>query len=471
MAKLTRRSALASGTAAALLAAQGKRSIAAAAGWRTADEIVAGLRRTQFPVRVFKVTDHGASGNGKQLDTAAFAEAISACAAAGGGTVLVPPGDYLTGPIRLRSNVNLHVERGATIRFSTDPRHYPLVHTRWEGSELLNYCPLIYAYRERNVAITGSGTLDGQADEEHWWPWKGPWQGTVDNGWRQGSPNQLAARRRLVEMNARGTALAKRVFGEGSYLRPPLIQVYGCDTVLIEGVALRRSPFWQVHPVLSRNVTVRGLDILGHGPNNDGCDPESCDGVLIENNLFDTGDDCIAVKSGRNNDGRRFARPSQNIVIRDCRMKEGHAGIAVGSEISGGVRNLFAERCTMDSPNLHFALRFKNNAVRGGVLEHLHYRDIRVGQVAETVIYCDFNYEEGADGPYTPVLQDVLIDGMTVQHAGRVLDAQGFPNAHIRHLVFRDCRFDGVTERSVVRFVDDLELSGVRIDGKPVSSL
>ena len=434
--------------------------------WRKADAIAETIRRPSVPARDFDIRHYGASGDGVTLATQAIARAIAACAAAGGGRVVVPPGRYLTGAIRLRSNMELHLAEGATVLFSTEPTHYPLVHTRWEGTELINYSPLVYAYRERNIAITGKGTLDGQADADHWWNWRGA--GRDLRG--KDASMRPDSRRRLVQMNADHVPLEKRVFGDNGKLRPPLIQAYGCDTVLIEGVRLRRSPFWQVHPVLSSNVTVRGLDIMSHGPNTDGCDPESCDGVLIERNVFDTGDDCIAIKSGRNDDGRRFAKPSQNIVIRDCRMKQGHAGVAIGSEISGGVRNVFVERCVMDSPALHFAFRFKNNAVRGGVLEQLHYRDIEVGQVAETAIFCDFNYEEGANGPYTPVLRDVFFDRLRVRNGVQVLDAQGLPHAHIGSLTIRDSRFDGVTKPSVVRLVDRLALEDVIVNGLPVTA-
>ncbi|HEU4959446.1 MAG TPA: glycoside hydrolase family 28 protein [Sphingomonas sp.] len=469
MAQPTRREFVAG--AAAGLALPALARAATRSPWADAAAVVAGIRQPRFPDRDIRVTDHGAKGDGRTLASGAFARAIAACVAAGGGRVVVPPGRYLTGPIRLRSNVNLHLAEGATLLFSTDPAHYPLVHTRWEGMELLNFSPLVYAYRERNVAITGKGTLDGQADGRHWWPWKGKWRGTVDNGWRAGAPNQLPARQRLLDMVARGAPLAERRFGAGAYLRPPLIQPYGCDTVLIEGVRLRRAPFWQVHPVLCRNVTVRGLDILGHGPNNDGCDPESCDGVLIERNVFDTGDDCIAIKSGRNNDGRRFAAPSRNIVIRDCRMKQGHAGVAIGSEISGGVNRVFAERCRMDSPDLHFALRFKNNAMRGGDLERLYFRDITVGEVAEAAIFCDFHYEEGANGPYTPILRDVMVERMHVARALRVLDAEGLPNAPIERLTIRDSRFDTVARPSVVRNVEGLVLDDVVVGGRRIEAL
>lgn len=435
--------------------------------WSEADAIVAAIRRPRFADRSVNIVDHGARADGRTLATAAIAAAIAACARAGGGRVVVPPGQFLTGAIRLRSNVELHLAEGATILFSTDPAHYPLVHTRWEGSELINYSPLVYAYNERNIAITGKGTLDGQADETHWWNWRG--RNRAMDGKDQSS--RSAARARLLAMNAAHTPLAQRVFGPAGKLRPPLIQTYHCDTVLIEGVRLRRSPFWQVHPVLCRNVTVRGLDIMAHGPNTDGCDPESCDGVLIEHVSFDTGDDCIAIKSGRNDDGRAFAKPSQNIVIRDCRMKQGHAGVAIGSEISGGVRNVFVERCMMDSPDLHFAFRFKNNAVRGGVLERLRYRDIRVGQVAEAAIFCDFNYEEGANGPYKPVLRDLIFERMHVGHAERVLNVQGLPGAPVENLTIRDSAFDAVAKPSVIEHLDGLTLDNVMVAGRRVTRL
>ena len=449
-------------------------SLAAAAGadpWRRAAQIVARVKPPAFPARDFVVTRFGARGDGKARDGAAIQAAIAACAAAGGGRVVLPAGDYATGAIRLRSNVDLHLAAGATLRFSRDPADYPLVHTRWEGVELINFSPFIYAYRERNVAVTGAGTVDGQADADHWWRWKGPWHGTIDNGWREGMPNQLAARARLMAMNEAGTPLAQRVFGQGSYLRPSLIQTYGCENVLIEGVRLRGAPFWQVHPVLCRNVLVRGLDILGRGPNNDGCDPESCRDVVIENVLFDSGDDCIAIKSGRNAEGRRFAIPSENIVIRHCRMKQGHAGIAVGSEISGGVRYVFGESCRMDSPDLWYALRFKNNAMRGGLLEQLHYRDLDVGTVGRAAIACDFNYEEGANGPYRPVLRDVTIDRLAVAHCARVLDAQGLAGAPVQRIAIRDSVFAGVSEPSIVRNVEGLALERVKVNGRSVARL
>lgn len=439
--------------------------------WQRAADIARTVRAPRFPARTFDIVGFGAKGDGVTLNTQAIARAIAACTAAGGGRVLVPAGVFLTGAIHLKSNVELHVAADATLLFSTDPAHYPLVFTRWEGIELINYSPLVYAYKARNIAVTGSGTLDGQGSPQHWWAWKGQWGGTIEHGWRPGMPDQRAARAKLFQMAEDRVPVEKRIFGPGSYLRPPFIQPYLCENVLIEGVKLRRSPFWQIHPVLCRNVIVRGVDVMGHGPNNDGCDPESVDTMLIEDCVFDTGDDCIAVNSGRNEDGRRIGVPSQNILIRNCRMKEGHGGITIGSQISGGARWVFAENCRMDSPDLWYAIRFKNNALRGGLLENFHYRDIQVGQVGRAAIACDFNYEEGPNGRFTPILRHINITRLRASKATRVLDSQGLPGAPVTDLTLSDCSFDGVTEPSVIRETQRVQLNNVRVNGRTVQAL
>jgi polygalacturonase len=327
---------------------------------------------------------------------------------------------------------------------------------------MMGYSPLIYAYGQTDVAVTGEGTLDGQADETHWWPWKG--------GKNRPLPNQLAARERLGEMVEAGTPVAQRVFAEGSYLRPQFIQPYRCRNVLIEGVTIVNSPMWEIHPVECTNVTVRGVTIRTHGPNNDGCDPESCRDVLIERCLFDTGDDCIAIKSGRNADGRRLAIPTENVVIRDCEMKDGHGGVTIGSEISGGVRNVFVERCRMDSPNLDRALRFKNNAMRGGVLEHVYMRDCTIGQVDEAVLSIDLHYEEGAKGPFVPVVRDVELRNVTSRKSQYGLYMRAYPNSDISDIRVIDCRFEGVAKGNVTDGVRGLVFRGVTVNGQAVSA-
>jgi polygalacturonase len=420
--------------------------------WSTAADILRRVKDPVFPARDVDVTAHGAKGDGSTDCSAAIRAAIDACHAAGGGRVVVPPGRFLTGAIRLRSNVNLHVSEGATLAFRAAPEAYlPLVLTRFEGTELMNYSPFLYALDEANVGITGAGTLDGQANAQNWW------------GWRA---DQAAARNRLLQMAADGVAPEKRVFGDGpSKLRVNFVQPYRCQNVLIEGVRIVNSPMWEVNPVLCTNVTVRGLHISSHGPNNDGCDPESCRDVLIERCTFDTGDDCIALKSGRNDDGRRLHTPIENVVIRDCDMKDGHGGVVIGSEISGGARNIFAEKCRMDSPRLDRVLRFKNNAARGGLIERIAMRDITVGEVAEAIVAADFFYEEGRNGRFTPILRDVDVRNVTSRKSKYAFMLRGFAEAPITNIRVSDCTFDGVESADVIEGVKDLVLKNVRVNG------
>jgi polygalacturonase len=471
--RASRREFLYGAGAAATFAAMRVRatSISSSDAWGRAADIARKVSAPTFPARIFDITNFGARADTTSLNTSAIAKAIEACAKAGGGRVLVPAGKFLSGAIHLKSNVELHVSEGATLLFDTNPSSYPIVFTRWEGMELMNYSPLIYAYREKNIAITGKGTLDGQGSAQHWWPWKGPWGGDNRHGWKEGMADQRPARMKLFQMAEDGVPVKERVFGDGSLLRPPFIQPYDCENVLIEGVRVRNSPFWNIHPVLCRNVTLRGVDIYGHGPNNDGCDPESVDHMLIEDCSFDTGDDCIAVNSGRNADGRRLATPSQNILIRNCRMREGHGGVVVGSQISGGVRWVFAENCRMDSPDLWYAIRFKNNALRGGLLENFYYRDLDVGQVGRAAITCDFNYEEGANGPFIPKLRNVVVERLRVAKAMRVLDSQGLPQAPVDDITLRDCEFKGVTQPSIVKYTRAVNLEKVRVNDKLVQAL
>jgi polygalacturonase len=434
-------------------------------GWDLVPAILRRIVPPVFPARDFPITQFGAAAGGTADSTAAIAAAIRECNHAGGGRVVVPAGRFLTGAVHLRSNVNLHVSEGATLLFSTDTAKYlPNVLTRFEGVEVMNYSPLIYALDCENVAVTGTGTLDGQADNDHWWSWKG----NAPFGWKPGMPRQNEARQKLFAMAEQGVAPAARVFGEGGYLRPSFIQPYRSRNVLIENVKIVNSPMWEIHPVLSNNVTVRGVRIATHGPNNDGCNPESCRDVLIERCFFDTGDDCIAIKSGRNADGRRLAVPSENIIIRECEMRDGHGGVTIGSEISGGVRNVFAERCRMDSPNLDRALRFKNNAARGGVLEHVYMRDVTVGQVADAVLQIDYLYEEGANGAFSPVVRDVEMRNVTSRKSEYGLYLRGIERGTIADVRIIDCTFDNVAKPNVIERVAGIVIRNTRINGQLV---
>ncbi len=311
----------------------------------------------------------------------------------------------------------------------------PVVYTRWEGTECMNFSPFIYAFEKTNIGVGGTGTLDGQADAGHWWPWKG-----------KGPSSQEADRNALMAAGDKNVPVKDRVFGAGHYLRPSFVQPYRCTNVLIEGVKIVNSPMWELNPVLCKNVTVRSVTIDTHGPNNDGCDPESCTDMLIEKCSFSTGDDCIAIKSGRNVDGRRVNVPTANLIIRDCDMKDGHGGVSIGSEASGGVRNVFVENCRMSSPNLDRALRIKTNSYRGGTIENIYFQNVTVGQVAQAVIEIDFFYEEGEGGPFKPVVNNVVISDVTSKKSKYGLYLHGYKTDPIRGLTVTNCHFENAAK-------------------------
>jgi polygalacturonase len=432
-------------------------------GWEQVPEILNEIIPPVFPDRDFNVTDFGAIGDGDSDCTTAFQSAVQACSDAGGGRVVVPPGMYLTGAIHLKSNVCLHIEKDAAILFSQDPEKYlPVVFTRFEGVELMNYSPFIYAFEQENLAITGEGTLNGQGDASHWWSWTGSFM----HGWKPGMPNQHHDRDSLFQMAEKGIPPEKRVFGEGHFLRVNFIQFYRCKNILIEDVTIHRSPMWEIHPVLSENITVRNVHVDSHGPNNDGCNPESCKNVLIEACYFDTGDDCIAIKSGRNADGRRVNVDSENIIVRKCRMKDGHGGVVIGSEISGSCRNVYAEDCIMDSPNLENALRIKTNSSRGGVVENIFMRDVEIGEVKYAIVRVNFNYENGDIGKFTPIVRNIFMQNVKSRKSRHALFLDGYERSPISNIIIENCRFDGVQDGEILNFVDNLNMKNVYINGK-----
>jgi polygalacturonase len=431
----------------------------AAAAWSRVPAIRRRIRPPRFPRRVFPVTAHGAVGDGSTKCTGAFAEAVAACSAAGGGRVLVPAGTYLTGAVHLADNVELHLEAGATIRFSRDPADYlPVVATRYEGIELMNYSPFIYAHGRTNVAVTGRGTIDGQADATHWWDWSS-----------DPAPSEGPDKKLLAQLAEDGVPVAERVFGAGHYLRPNLIQLYRCRNVLIEGVTVKDSPMWNIHPVLCSNVTVREVTVDSpNGPNNDGCDPESCVDVLIERCEFNTGDDCVAVKAGKNADGRRVDEPCVNILVDSCVMRDGNGGVTVGSETTGGVRWVFAWNCTMSSARLERAIRVKTNPERGGYVRDLYFRDITVGQAADAVVEVALNYENKHTGPYFPDVGGIDIRRLRAGRAPRAFTLIGNPGNPIRGVRVSDSVFEETAEPDVVTDVTGFELRNVRVNGHRV---
>jgi polygalacturonase len=432
--------------------------------WNSIEMRIAQIEVPAFPDRVFSILDFGAIADSITDCTEAFRQAIESCNREGGGRVIVPEGVYLSGSIHLLSNVDLHISRGATILFSKDYSKYlPLVRTRFEGNDLMNYSPLIYAYQQENIALSGDGTLDGNADHQTWWPWKG----NRTYGWKEGMPRQKKARDLLFQMADKHLPVEERVFGEGYYLRPNFIQFMECKRILVSGLKIINSPMWEIHPVHSRDITIRNVRISSHGPNNDGFDPESSSNILVEGCLFDTGDDCIAIKSGREEDGRRDQTPSENIIIRDCIMRDGHGGVVVGSEISGGCRDVFVENCELSSPNLDRVLRIKTNSLRGGVIENIYMRNCTVGEVKQAILMINFYYEQGDKGSHDPLVRNIHLEGISSKSSEYALYLRGYKRAPISQIFLKDCRFDGVEKGSLVEHADGIHASEVYINGMP----
>ena len=404
----------------------------------------ASIAKVQLHDTQYLITRYGAktSASARQ-NQKAINKAIETCSRKGGGKVVVPSGTWNTGAIRMQSNVNLVIEEGATLQFVFDVNLYPIVETRWEGLGCYNVSPLIYAEGQHDIAITGKGTIDGGGTRTSWWTWTG-----VERfGWKEGMYNQRKSRAQLQEWSENQTPISERLFTKENAMRPQTVNFMRCNRILIEGVTLLRSPFWVLHPVLCEDVTVRGVRIINEGPNGDGCDPESCNRVLIEDCLFRTGDDCIAIKSGRNKDGRMWNTPCQNVIVRNCRMEDGHGGIVVGSEISGGFRNLFVENCQMDSPNLDRVVRIKTNTCRGGMVENIFVRNVEVGECREAVLKINLNYEprEKAERGHIPMVRNVNLNNVNCKKSKYGAYISGLEEAErISDITITNCSWTGI---------------------------
>lgn len=432
--------------------------------WDKATMILGQISEPEFKDEVYDIRDFGATP-GPLLSTTFIQKAIDACSDDGGGVVLISEGKYMTGAIHLKSNVNLHISENAELGFSTDPNNYlPLVRTRWEGRDCMNYSPLIYANNQENIAVTGKGTLNGNADNSNWWPWKG----RTEYGWKEGMDSQDNAegRPRLQQYEIAEIPIEERMMGKGSFLRPQFINFVSCRNILVENLTIKNAPFWIIHPLLSENIILRGLTIDSHGPNNDGCDPESSRNVLIEDCYFDTGDDCIAIKSGRNKDGRRSNAPSENIIVRNCTMHNGHGGVVLGSEISGGARNIFVEDCRMNSPELERAIRIKTNSNRGGAVEHIYVRDIEIGEVKEAIlkINCEYDIKSEGRGHFFPEIRNVVLERITSEKSKYPVYIKGIEGRNcIDSILLRNCIFEGVERTSYIEFAGEVNFENTDI--------
>lgn len=422
----------------------------AASGWRQMRRIERRITAPVFPDTEFSVRDFGAAGDGLQDDRGAILAAIDRCSDAGGGHVVLAPGRYFSkGPIVLKNNVDLHLDEGAVLVFSSDERDYlPMVPTRWEGTELFNYSPLIYARHAKHIAVTGRGVIDGRGSER-FATWK---------------PLQKEDQRCLRAQGAAEAPLYERLYGAGHYLRPALLELVACSDVLIEGMRLIDAPFWTIHPVACSNVTVRGVTVESMNPNNDGCDPESCRDVLIEDCRFRTGDDCIAIKSGRDADARRNAQPTEHVIIRRCVFDTPVNGLCIGSEVSGGVRNVFVEDIRIVRAGN--ALYFKSNLDRGGYIEAVRIRRVEADRISKALVRFEPDYKSESRGDHPTRFRDFKIERVRACRVeGCGIDIGGFERLPVREVTIRRLRIDSAAVPLRVRHAENLILEKVSING------
>jgi polygalacturonase len=403
------------------------------ADWSRVTNILQRIGPPMFPAQDFVITSYGAVGDGTTDCTSAFSNAIAACNGAGGGRVVVPAGTFLTGAIHLLSNVNLYVAAGGDILFSTSTNAYlPVVFTRYQGIEVMNYSPFIYAYGQTNIAISGPGTIDGQGQLGPWYNWK----------------NLLTAdEQALWNMASTNLPVAQRIFGPGHFLRPSFVQPVHSQNVLIDGITFLNSPMWSLTPLYCTNVTVRGVTVnnSSSSPNTDACDPDSCTDVLIKNCSFSDGDDCIAIKSGRDQDGLRVNIPCRNVVIQNCKFANGHGGVTLGSEESGGITNVFAENCAFNSSSLQYGIRLKTNTARGGYMENIYFRNCIIRTVSSTGIHMTMQYTSSSPantGTNNPVVRNIDIRDCAFANVAQAIFLQGQSSANqITDVTVSNCRF------------------------------
>jgi polygalacturonase len=383
-----------------------------------------------FPDRECVITNFGAVPGGKISNTESFKKAIESCASSGGGRVTVPKGLWLSGAIHLKSNIDFHLEKGARVIFSNDVKEYlPAVFSRFEGIELSNYSPFVYARDCTNIAITGEGELDGNGKM-----------------WQDWNAIQEPSLQKLEKMADEGAPVSKRNFAvPEDALQPSFIQFVGCRGILIEGVKILASPSWTIHPVYSENIIVRDVEVYTDARNTDGIAIDSSRNVIVQDSLFRAGDDAIVIKSGKDRDGLRVGKPSENIVIHDCAVEDGHGGIALGSEMSGGIRNVFAY--DMDIVRSDFALRMKSMRGRGGAIENIFFEDIEVEKSVFDAIQIDMRYGTPLrkdDTSRSPVFRDISFKNITVEWAKSPYFLQGLPESPIRNLTFENVKVSSI---------------------------
>ncbi|OIQ04347.1 MAG: hypothetical protein AUK58_00880 [Candidatus Moranbacteria bacterium CG2_30_41_165] len=384
-----------------------------------------------FPDRNCRITDYGALSDGKASNTEAIKKAITDCAKNGGGKVIIPAGTWLTGPIVLQSHINLLLEKDAEILFSTNPDEYlPVVLSRFEGMEFYNYSPLIYALDAENIAITGEGVINGNG--EAWYPWK---------------TKQGTAVLKLYDFTRTNAPVKQRIFGTPSdALRPSFIQFVRSKNILLEGVTFIHSPMWSIHPLYSENILMRNIKVDSDGPNTDGIVIDSSKNVIIENVYVNSGDDAIVIKSGKDADGLRVGKPSENIVVRNSTIKNGHSGFAIGSEMSGSVRNVLFEDTSIDRTD--FGLQIKSMRGRGGVVENIWMRNIQIRRASNQAILVDMQYGTPIDplSSLLPAFHTLHFQNIECRRTDEAIIIRGLENSPIQNIKFSNITIGAKSE-------------------------
>ena len=411
------------------------------------DEIVKRIQLPRIPSYKIVITKLGAKGDSISNAKPAFDKAMALCQKNNGGTIIVPKGVYtLNGPIHFVSNVKLHLEDGAKIRFGSNPKDYPLVLTSWEGTMLYNYSPMIYANSVENIAITGNGIIDGEA-KNTWIKWK-----------------PLEAKDKFLsrEMNHNNTPVKERIFGDGHYLRPQLIQFFNSKNILVENVTIEDSPFWCVHLLKSKSITIRGVKYNAHNNNNDGIDPEYSSDILIENVLFDNADDNVAIKAGRDHEGRSNSdTPSENIVIRNCEFKGLHA-IVIGSEMSAGVRNVYVENSKFRG-YLKRGIFIKTNSDRGGYVKDIYFNNLAFGKV-EDCLFITANYHGEGSGLFPSKVSDVSFSNIScVEATNTGIVIEGFPDKKVANIKLDNINIQSAKNGTTVTNSENVTINEVVI--------
>ena len=447
-------------------------SAAILAGCATATPQAAPQPAAAGATAAFNVRDFGATGDGLTKDTAAISRAISACAAAGGGTVHFPPGRYLTGSIELVSNLTLDIEAGAELLYSPDPADSPLVRSRWEGTNAWTHAPLLHADGKENIAIVGRGVINGQG--ENWWWWSGKSKGRGHDA----TPEQARraqeagdAWKKLIDRIDAGEKLGASDFQPAvEHLRPALVETYRCRHVLVDGVTITDSPFWLLHPLYTEDIVVHGVSFLSWGPNGDGIDVDSCRNVRISDCFFKTGDDCIVIKSGRDADGRRTAFPTEHVAVANCVMYEGHGAIVIGSEASGDIRDIAATNIVAKGTDC--GIRIKSNRGRGGVIENVVCDNFVIENPVKQGIEITALYIHVPEEPVserTPVFRNFAMSHLTIIDATEVASIHGLPEKALEDLRFTDITASGKTG-FVCDYATGVALHAVRVDAKTGSA-